>query len=59
MNYMPAIASGEVAILLALYAGGMLLAVYKPSSSRGTLNNTFIWCDSSCYIKHRFARIRS
>ncbi|WP_048050314.1 hypothetical protein [Saccharolobus islandicus] len=29
MNYMPAIASGEVAILLALYAGGMLLAVYN------------------------------
>ncbi|QGA55466.1 hypothetical protein GFS03_00770 [Sulfolobus sp. E5-1-F] len=29
MNYMPAIAAGEVAILLVLYAGGMLIAVYN------------------------------
>lgn len=31
MNYMPAIAAGEITILLILYAGGMLLAVYNLS----------------------------
>ncbi|WP_338604361.1 hypothetical protein V6M85_06265 [Sulfolobus tengchongensis] len=29
MNYIPAIASGEIAILLILYAGGMMLAIYN------------------------------